>query len=38
MHGGRTKIAQLGGSLAEAIAKQLLSELVGDAPQPSDKK
>ena len=38
IHGGRTKTAQLGGSPAEAIGKQLLSELVGDAPQPSDKK
>ena len=33
MHEGRTKIAQLGGSPAEATAKQLLSVLVGDAPQ-----
>ena len=38
IHAGRTKTAQLGGSPAEAIGKQLLSELVGDAPQPSDKK
>ena len=38
MHEGRTKVAQLGGSPAEEIAKQLLSVLVGDAPQPGDKK
>ena len=38
MHEGRTKVAQLGGSPAEAIAKRLLSVLVGDAQQPGDKK
>ena len=31
IHAGRTKTAQLGGSPAQAIAKQLLSELVTGA-------